>query len=126
MPKNSNNMLPPMDIDEDILNPINKKLYEFYEKNSIEPGLNSNIEKCPFIEKRSTSIRSDGALSPCLPFMHKHQVFFENRSRTIEPYIIGNINQTSLRNLWDDFDCFSNTSPACGGCLWEQGFIRCP
>jgi MoaA/NifB/PqqE/SkfB family radical SAM enzyme len=23
-------------------------------------------------------------------------------------------------------DCFGNTLPACGGCLWAQGFIRCP
>jgi len=23
-------------------------------------------------------------------------------------------------------DCFSNTFPACGGCLWAQGVIQCP
>ena len=23
-------------------------------------------------------------------------------------------------------DCFDNPAPACGGCLWAQGFIRCP
>ncbi len=23
-------------------------------------------------------------------------------------------------------DCFGNTAPACGGCLWAQGFIHCP
>jgi MoaA/NifB/PqqE/SkfB family radical SAM enzyme len=23
-------------------------------------------------------------------------------------------------------DCFGNMIPACGGCLWAQGFIRCP
>jgi len=23
-------------------------------------------------------------------------------------------------------DCFGNVHPACGGCLWSQGFIRCP
>lgn len=23
-------------------------------------------------------------------------------------------------------DCFGNTFPTCGGCLWAQGFIRCP
>ena len=23
-------------------------------------------------------------------------------------------------------DCFGNTQPACGGCLWAQGLIRCP
>lgn len=23
-------------------------------------------------------------------------------------------------------DCFGDTYPACGGCLWQQGFIQCP
>jgi MoaA/NifB/PqqE/SkfB family radical SAM enzyme len=23
-------------------------------------------------------------------------------------------------------DCFGNVLPACGGCLWAQGFIQCP
>ncbi len=23
-------------------------------------------------------------------------------------------------------DCFGNSAPACGGCLWAQGFIQCP
>lgn len=23
-------------------------------------------------------------------------------------------------------DCFGNVTPACGGCLWAQGFIQCP
>jgi MoaA/NifB/PqqE/SkfB family radical SAM enzyme len=23
-------------------------------------------------------------------------------------------------------DCFGNTFPTCGGCLWAQGFIQCP
>jgi hypothetical protein len=23
-------------------------------------------------------------------------------------------------------DCFGSTAPACGGCLWAQGFIQCP
>ncbi|OGN93594.1 MAG: hypothetical protein A2Y88_12875 [Chloroflexi bacterium RBG_13_48_10] len=23
-------------------------------------------------------------------------------------------------------DCFGNSAPACGGCLWAQGLIQCP
>ncbi len=23
-------------------------------------------------------------------------------------------------------DCYGNTFPACGGCLWAQGIIQCP
>ena len=31
--------------------------------------------------------------------------------------------EMALENLED---CFDNTEPACGGCLWAQGLIRCP
>jgi len=26
----------------------------------------------------------------------------------------------------NETDCFDSSSPACGGCLWAQGVIRCP
>ena len=26
----------------------------------------------------------------------------------------------------NESDCFANPAPACGGCLWAQGFIQCP
>jgi MoaA/NifB/PqqE/SkfB family radical SAM enzyme len=26
----------------------------------------------------------------------------------------------------NEIDCLGNGFPACGGCLWAQGFIRCP
>jgi hypothetical protein len=30
---------------------------------------------CPFIEKGSISIRGDGAVSPCLPWLHTHESY---------------------------------------------------
>ena len=26
----------------------------------------------------------------------------------------------------NETDCFSNSFPVCGGCLWAQGYIQCP
>jgi MoaA/NifB/PqqE/SkfB family radical SAM enzyme len=26
----------------------------------------------------------------------------------------------------NEMDCFGSDQPACGGCLWAQGFIQCP
>lgn len=39
------------------------------------------------------------------------------------PCTICNSCEMALGNMED---CFGNTQPACGGCLWAQGLIRCP
>jgi MoaA/NifB/PqqE/SkfB family radical SAM enzyme len=120
-----------------------------------ELGMGSNT--CPFVEKSSISIRWDGAVSPCLPLLHTHESYLDDHLRQNHAFAVGNINERSLFDLWDDpayvklrerlldfdfspcticnscemaeanlEDCFGNVKPACGGCLWAQGFIQCP
>ncbi|MDD5371459.1 MAG: radical SAM protein [Anaerolineaceae bacterium] len=117
------------------------------------PGTNT----CPFIVKGSLSIRWDGAVSPCLPLLHTHQSYLGDTLRTSLAYVVGNVLDRSLADIWSDAayvglrerlqafdfspctfcnscemsasnreDCFGNVHPTCGGCLWAQGFIRCP
>ena len=112
---------------------------------------------CPFVEKGSMAIRWDGSASPCLPLLHGHTSFLQERKRTIGSCLIGHVRDHDLLEIWNgpayvalrerllDFDfapcticnsceeadnnnsdCFGNLFPACGGCLWAQGFIRCP
>lgn len=119
------------------------------------PGMGAS--SCPFLEKGSLSIRWDGAVSPCLPLLHTHQCYLGENLRTNHAYIVGNIRERSLQDIWQDpqylrlrqrlqsfdyspcvycnscdmaeanlEDCFGNVHPACGGCLWAQGFIQCP
>ena len=114
-------------------------------------------DTCPFVARGSTCVRWDGAVSPCLPLLHTHVSYLENRRRTTTAYAIGSLNEQGLREIWmspeyvalrkrvEEFDfspctacnscekadgnqedCFGNTTPACGGCLWAQGFIQCP
>jgi len=123
----------------------------------IRQEIASGGNTCPFIEKGSVSIRWDGAVSPCLPLLHTHVSYLDDRLRKSNAYVVGNINECSLSGLWNtpayvglrerlqifDFspctfcnscemandnveDCFGNDQPACGGCLWAQGFIQCP
>ena len=123
----------------------------------IRQEIASGANTCPFIEKGSVSIRWDGAVSPCLPLLHTHVNYLDDRLRKSNAYAVGNINESSLADLWNsssyvalrerlqifDFspctfcnscemangnieDCFGNNLPACGGCLWAQGFIQCP
>jgi MoaA/NifB/PqqE/SkfB family radical SAM enzyme len=112
---------------------------------------------CPFVEKRSLSVRWDGRISPCLPLLHGHIHYLDRTRRTIQPVSFGSLPEQSLAQIWHtpdyralrerlmsfDFspcvfcnscefaggnqeDCFGNAPLTCGGCLWAQGFIRCP
>jgi MoaA/NifB/PqqE/SkfB family radical SAM enzyme len=119
--------------------------------------IDQSIERCPFVDKGSASIRWDGALSPCLSLLHSHVSYLNDRQRHIKAYSFGNILERDLSSLWDDpsyislrrklqefnfspcvicnaceladdnlADCFFNSAPTCGGCLWAQGLIQCP
>lgn len=114
-------------------------------------------DTCPFVARGSTSVRWDGQVSPCLPLLHTHVSYLENRLRTTTAHAVGSVHERDLQEIWVspeyvglrerleafDFspcaacnsceradgnqeDCFGNTTPACGGCLWAQGFIQCP
>jgi MoaA/NifB/PqqE/SkfB family radical SAM enzyme len=120
-------------------------------------GRDGRTNTCPFVEKGSTSIRWDGAISPCLPLLHTHRSYLDFRPRTSHAFSVANVNETSLTEAWSDpryvelrerllafdfapcticnscdmadenlEDCFGSPTPACGGCLWAQGFIQCP
>ncbi len=112
---------------------------------------------CPFLRKRSASVRWDGRVAPCLPLLHAHTVCLNGHSRAWDEFHFGSLAERSLEEIWsgpvaaafrrrlDEFafspcttcnscdlpsvngeDCFGNAHPACGGCLWSQGFIQCP
>lgn len=112
---------------------------------------------CPFLQRRSASVRWDGRLGPCLPLLHTHTVCLNGHTRTWPDFTLGSLRESSLGEVWngpeyhafrrklDAFafapcttcnscdlpdinneDCYGNVHPACGGCLWSQGFIQCP
>jgi MoaA/NifB/PqqE/SkfB family radical SAM enzyme len=114
-------------------------------------------DACPFVQRGSTCVRWDGAVSPCLPLLHRHTSYLARRFRTHHAYTVGSLHEQGLLELWaapayvalrrrlEEFDfspctacnsceladdnqedCFGNTAPTCGGCLWAQGFICCP
>lgn len=112
---------------------------------------------CPFIERGAAALCWDGNLSPCLPLLHSHTSYLNERKRSSRRYPVGNVNDQTLQELWlqpgyvafrervqsfqfspcsfcggcdlsraNEEDCFGNSFPTCGGCLWAQGVIRCP
>ncbi|MFA5368139.1 MAG: SPASM domain-containing protein, partial [Dehalococcoidia bacterium] len=83
-------------------------------------------DRCPFIENGAAAISWDGSLSPCLPLMHTHTSYLVDYERHSKRYVIGNIVEKSLRDLWFDPEHIAfrqrvqsfDFSPCtyCGGC----------
>jgi AbrB family looped-hinge helix DNA binding protein len=66
--------------------------------------LGESSDRCPFIENAVTAINWEGNLSPCLPLMHSYVSFLDDRRRASRRYVIGNINEQSLCDLWNTLE----------------------
>jgi len=146
-----------MEMNEFTTNPILAAIRKAGSVSITRKELPLGADVCPFVEKGSVSIRWDGAVAPCLALLHENENFLDFRKRKTQAYIIGNINQNQLLDIWNSTtyselrkrllafnfaycticnscdlvdsnieDCFGTPAPACGGCLWAQGFIQCP
>lgn len=149
--------LPRMDLDQNTLMVLDQVLRARHNVRLNDAGLNPTAGRCPFIESGAVAVSWDGAVSPCLGLMHSHVSYLSNKPRSVRRYAVGNINDLSLDEIWNeaehlafrkrvqefDFspctwcracekaeanqeDCFGNTFPTCGGCLWAWGVIQCP
>jgi len=129
----------------------------YYNLSIMGNKISTETQQCRFIKDRCTFIRWDGKVSPCMGLLHSHTAFLYGLPRTIDSYILGDVDSGNLFEIWNsteykefrekvrafefspchlcggcDYieknreDCFGNTFPACGGCLWAQGIIQCP
>jgi MoaA/NifB/PqqE/SkfB family radical SAM enzyme len=149
--------LPRMELNRETESPLAEVLKGPFTVSVARQRLLQGSCTCPFAETGSLAVRWDGEVSPCLPLMHRHTSFLQDRRRSIYAFSVGNVATRSLRDIWNDpayvglrerlldfdfapcticnsceeadgnrSDCFGNGPPACGGCLWAQGFIQCP
>jgi len=149
--------LPRIDWNEQTLTPLNQALRAHHNIRIHNASLDMPGGRCPFIETGAVAVSWDGVVSPCLALMHTHVSYLRERARTVDRYVIGNINDLPLTAIWNDADhlafrkrvqefdfppctscggcdmveanqedCFGNTFPTCGGCLWAWGVVQCP
>jgi MoaA/NifB/PqqE/SkfB family radical SAM enzyme len=64
--------------------------------------IDRSVDTCQFIEQGATAVRWDGEVSPCLPLLHTYDCYFGQYTHRSHAHSIGNINDQSLRVLWDD------------------------
>ena len=82
--------------------------------------------RCPFVESGVTAIHWQGHVSPCLPLLHDHVSFLDRRERFSRRYVIGNVAERTLADMWNapEYVAFRERvqrfdfSPCvhCGGC----------
>ena len=88
--------------------------------------LHAETRSCRFIKGRCTFVRWDGKVSPCMGLLHSHTAFLHRTERTIEAYLVGDVREGDLFDIWgsreyrnfrEKVDAF-DFSPChiCGGC----------
>ena len=149
--------LPKMDLDPITFEPLYQTLQQPWNVSFAGSNWGADNDRCPFIGRGAAALGWDGSISPCLPLLHDHSSFLNQRPRRSRRYVPGNVNEHGLLDIWseaghvafrervrafdfppcsfcggcvlsasNDTDCFGNSFPSCGGCLWAQGVIRCP
>lgn len=84
----------------------NQSLYEAicgnWNLNFIGTQSQLTSDRCPFIEAGATAIGWDGGVSPCLPLLHSNHNYLNGLDRHARRYIVGNVNERTLADLWQD------------------------
>lgn len=149
--------LPRLDVDEKTAGVLYQVLHGEQNVSLVGNNLGGANDHCPFVERGAAAVGWDGSFSPCLALLHSHASFLNNRPRFSKRYVIGNVVEQDLADLWNadehiafrtkvrafqfspctfcggcelsetnEADCYGNTFPTCGGCLWAQGVLQCP
>jgi MoaA/NifB/PqqE/SkfB family radical SAM enzyme len=94
--------LPLMDLNDTTLKALNKVLRSSTSVSVVGQNALGAVNSCPFIKKNSISVRWDGAVSPCLSLLHTHGSYLDHHLRLSWAYLVGNINERPLVEIWLD------------------------
>lgn len=119
-------VLPRMDVTPDTRETILRLLRGYENLNLMGNPIFTETNYCRFIEERTSFIRWDGKVSPCMGLLHGYTTFLYGYERQIKPHSFGDINRKALGTIWRSrpYRRFRETvrtfdfSPChiCGGC----------
>ncbi|MDT8271567.1 MAG: SPASM domain-containing protein [Desulfomonilia bacterium] len=71
----------------------------------------TNERACPFLERGTLFVTAVGDVVPCPELTHSHTAWYFNAERMHYRFILGNISQRSLAEIWEDgvFDQFRSS-----------------
>ncbi|MDD8024938.1 MAG: SPASM domain-containing protein [Acidobacteriota bacterium] len=92
--------LPRMDVTPATRETILRLLRGYENLNLMGNPIFAETNHCRFIEGRTTFVRWDGAVSPCMGLPHGYKTFLYGYERNIKPHEFGNIGRKSLGAIW--------------------------
>ena len=92
--------LPMIDVDESTAPALYQVMRSHRNISLAGHNLGDAIDRCPFVDAGAAAIGWDGGLSPCLPLLHDHKSYLNDRERRSRPYVLGNLADKGLADLW--------------------------
>jgi MoaA/NifB/PqqE/SkfB family radical SAM enzyme len=93
--------LPKMDLDDTAREPLHQALRSGYNVILAGANLGQSNNHCRFVEEGAAAVAWDGGFSPCLPLLHNHLSYLDDRERRSRRWIIGNVDERDLADLWN-------------------------
>ena len=94
--------LPKLPFTERTRDALVKAFRSGYNVNYAGSSFSGANDVCNFVESGALAIAWNGNVSPCLPLMHTHTHYIKGRWRRARAHIVGNVNQQSLPDIWND------------------------
>lgn len=85
--------------------------------------------RCPYVDKNTAFIRSDGVVAPCLEFSYSHPAYVNMHAKNVHAVTFGNLKEESMEKIWREkaYVSFRETRrkiseniPWCGDCLYSS------
>lgn len=118
--------LPRMDVTPDTRETILRLLRGYENLNLMGNPIFTETNYCRFIEGRTSFVRWDGQVAPCMGLLHGYTTFLYGYERKIKPHSFGSVGRSTLGAIWRSrsYRRFRETvrtfdfSPChiCGGC----------
>ena len=56
--------------------------------------------RCPYVERATAVVRSDGLVTPCLEFTYGHTVYVNAHMKSVNPVILGDLKNGDIGEIW--------------------------
>ena len=92
----------------------------------------AKVRGCPYVNKNTMVVRSDGMVVPCLEFMYSHTLYVNSHLKKIYDYPFGDLKKETTESIWNKEAYvkfrgirrnFAENVPWCGDCPYSS--LKC-
>jgi MoaA/NifB/PqqE/SkfB family radical SAM enzyme len=89
----------------------------------------AKVRRCPYVEKSTAYVRSDGMVAPCLEFAYSHPAYINMHVKNVRAVTFGNLKEENIDEIWNKKPYvnfreirrkISENIPWCGDCLYSS------